>query len=129
MRRLVCLAALALLAGCGASDEDQIRETVANVGHAEADGEWQKVCDLMTPALQKLVVGTASQGTKTCADALEDAAATMSQDEKNKLHETHVVSVKLNGDTATVKVEPAGEFADTQPMRKVNGKWRLDRTD
>src|SRR3954454_12838630 len=126
MRRLVILLSLAFV-GCGASDEDQIRAAVTNVGHAEAEGHWQQVCELMTPELQKLVVGTAAGGAKTCADALKAAAASMTKDEKDKLHKTRVVSIKLNGEKATVKVEPAGEFADMQPMRKVDGKWLLDR--
>src|SRR5262245_63475813 len=127
MPRLLVVALVALLlAGCGKSDDDEIRATVEGIGNAEADGDWGAVCDLMTPELQKLVVG-ASQGAKTCPDALKAAAATMSSEEKDKLRQTQVVSITITGDTARAKVEPAGEFADSQPLRKVDGKWLLDR--
>src|SRR5689334_21838759 len=122
MRRVMPLLVFACLsaAACGGkSDEDKIKDSITQIGHAEATGDVKTVCAMMTPALQTLVAKSDTQGATTCQAALKDAAATMSPTEKNNLQHVKILNVKVNGDTAVVNVSPKGEFAADQPMRKV----------
>jgi hypothetical protein len=47
---LLALACLATATACGASDEQQVNDTVKRFYRAAADGDGKEACSLLTPA-------------------------------------------------------------------------------
>jgi ketosteroid isomerase-like protein len=129
-RRALPLLALAF-AACGGeqpSDEQQVRTAITDLANAEADGDYERVCELMTDELAALVVSTDPKGAQDCETALKNAGGNLTAAERKKLRAVKVTRVELRGeDTALADVEPNDQFGANQPLRKVDGQWKLDR--
>jgi ketosteroid isomerase-like protein len=130
-RRLgaLCLAALAastLLAACGTSDSDRIKDAVRNYIQAVLDDNGKAACDLLTPDAAKSFVDKVKQvtGTTDCATAFKKEAATLKDDEKAVYRSAVLQGVTVNGDSALVTVQFTGVKKDIS-LRKVSGDWRI----
>jgi hypothetical protein len=125
-------AALALLAGCGESDEspgggserEQIEAVVVDYMHALADGDGEQACARLTSAAQKsLAAGT---GAESCAAGVEQLAGSLDSDARTLLGSVEVTVNDITGSKATVKVA-AGEAQPPGPvpLEKADGEWRI----
>ncbi len=114
------LTAAALLAGCGADDEGDVRDTLSAFGDATAKKDYQRLCDdLLSPEL----IDQIRRVNLPCEVALKTG---LQEVEKPRLE---VRSVKIDGDTASAEVrstaanQPPSE--DTIRLVKVDGEWRI----
>jgi len=125
-RRTVALACLALvpaslLGGCGESDEDQVRNTVADFAQATKDRDFKEMCnDLLS---QQLVKRLQTIGL-SCEQVLERSTA-------NQVLSPSITveKVKVRGDVALAQVQTTavGEKPSTDTLRlvKEDGDWRI----
>ena len=119
-RLLLATVALAVLAGCGSSPEDQVRSTLSGFADATAKRDYQSLCDdYFSPAL----VDQVEQAGLPCEAAIRPE---ISATKKPKLE---VRSVDVNGDRALAKVHTSAANQppsdDTIQLLKVKGKWRI----
>jgi ketosteroid isomerase-like protein len=124
--RTVALACLALvpatlLAGCGKSDQDEVRDTLAEFEQATRDRDFKKLCDDVLA--QKLVARLETIGL-SCRQVLERSTA-------NRVLQPSITvkEVKVRGDVALAQVTSTavGEKASTDTVRlvKEHDDWRV----
>jgi hypothetical protein len=126
------LAVLALvlgLAGCGGetTEEDKVRSALVDFSRALADADGDKACKLMTDEFKLLFAGNTDTNAKDCSAAVRTAAAALDKPTADALRAVEVTDVKITGETATAKVARSQGVNDTQPLRKLSGKWLVDR--
>ncbi len=126
------LAALALvlgLAGCGGetTEEDKVRSAMVDFSHAFADADGDKACELMTDEFKVQFASNTDTDAKDCASAVKTAAARLDKPTADSLRNVDVSAVTVSGEQALARVSGAQGSDDTQPLRKVSGKWLVDR--
>jgi hypothetical protein len=119
-RVLVLAAALALLAGCGSSPEDDVRSALKGFAGATAKRDYQALCDdYFAPAL----IDQVEQAGLPCEAAIRPE---ISATQKPKLE---IRSVKVDGDKALARVHTSAANQppsdDTIQLVKVKGSWRI----
>ncbi len=119
-RLLAPLAAVALLAGCAGSPDDQVRSALKGYASAFARHDYQALCK--TYFAPKFVEGIEESGLP-CESAVRPAAISATRPRLT------VTSVRVKGDTATARVHTT---ADNQPpadetitLVHVSGSWRI----
>ena len=93
---LACAAALAALAGCGESDQEQAREVAQDYAEARNDGDFEAVCDLFSDEFVKQL-------------AVEDCPGFIEEQTAGADEEVSVVDVRVKDDTATADLDVTGE--------------------
>jgi hypothetical protein len=111
--------------GCGgaSSDEQQVRETVTELGRALDRKDSKRACKLLTPraeAQYTTLLGLFS-GPSTCEDVLKDIER--DDDEQWSDREIDDATVTVRGSLATMK---GGRGAEPVGLREVDGGWRVD---
>jgi hypothetical protein len=124
---LLATCALAVpVAGCGGGggDQDDIQGVVDDFSSALLDTDGNKVCDLLTEnAIKELTGGTSRDD---CAKVIDDAGDP-SDDDRKQLENPEVTDLKVDGDTATAKVQTEGDDDPSgTKFRKVDGEWLID---
>jgi hypothetical protein len=117
------LAAAALLAaGCGdsQSDQDQVRETVAELGRATEQKDYQALCDrILAPSL----IDELKEVGLPCEVALQQA---LGEVENPKLT---IGKVTVDGDRAEVEVRTSAQgqapSQDVVELVRVEDDWRI----
>jgi hypothetical protein len=122
-RAAVALGALALVAGavgCGGSDEDQVRDTLATFEKATAAHDYKTLC---TKVLAKQLVQRLSNVGLPCDVALQRGLAGVTSPQLT------VLRVKVRGDVAlaVVRSAAAGQPTSRDTIRLVRegGDWRV----
>ncbi len=117
-RAAACLAALALLAGCG--DEDEITKVGRTYFAALADGDGPKACEQLTATARAGFahsVGAPSYGL-SCEQFVEQKLYLfVGRDGKDAFRNTKLSPVEIDGDKAT---------AGAVHFRREDGKWRVE---
>jgi hypothetical protein len=129
MRPLIALIVLAaVLAGCGSSDEKQVRATIAAELRAQAKHDWNGVCDLRTAAGQRDFLRTSLRpNAGSCAEAWTPAPS----------GNEPIVTLEFKAPTrrlTDVDVEDAVATAryddgSLQRLRKIDGRWLIDASN
>jgi hypothetical protein len=118
--------ALALAgAGCGSSDEDEAKKVIVDFVNASADGDGERVCELLSPDGERDLIPAEVLEDSSCVEAMAKLKAAMDRTNVQRLDESDLDSarVEIDGDTATV----ADSESDLRvQLRKVDGEWRLD---
>ena len=120
MPALASLASAALfVAGCGGSDEDDVKDAVKGVASAAKDKDAEKFCNLVSESALKQVKDSSG---KECKDAFDkqtlDALAKDAPDPDSIKFD----KVTVDGEKATVKVK--GEEGETK-LVKEDGDWKF----
>ncbi|HVL31750.1 MAG TPA: hypothetical protein VM299_05900 [Solirubrobacteraceae bacterium] len=133
MRR-ACLAILAagalVAAGCGESDADKAEDTVTTAVSGLAVGNEKRVCDQLTPAAQRQILGFLADNplgfpsikASDCLDAINKLHAALTPAQRAALENGEVGEAKVTGDTATVRVVG---FGMTAKLQKIDGEWMI----
>jgi hypothetical protein len=114
-------------AGCGSSQASEGRAAVVKVERAylsaAASGHGAVTCEQMTPEARRRVVrnGRATGG-HTCAAVFSRAAQELSASDRRALRDARVVSVRIVGDRAKIKL--AGEPSSS--LVRAEGRWRVN---
>src|SRR4051812_26258437 len=125
MRSAIAVAvAVGLLAaaGCGQSDEDQVKATAHDFFDALQDQDGGRACKLVTPDFAKQVTSSMNEISDTkggCADALAGFQGTAVPKFPK------VTAVNLNGNTATAIVEGDGGTRAQISLEKSGGDWKV----
>jgi hypothetical protein len=114
-----------VLAGCGSSDEDALRETFTTYREAFEQGDGERACAQLTEKSRSEFA--TSIAAKTCPDAVAKARKALSADERAQFRALRVEKVKVDGERGVVTVtgrtkEPASGWR----MVKEDGTWLLD---
>lgn len=119
------LLACALIAatGCGASEEDQVKQTMRDLVTALNKRDADKFCDdiVTQEFIEKQTFAKGERARADCKRQLKQV-----KDLKVKL--VRVSSLKVDGDTASVKavLETQGQSRDQlYRLRKEDGGWRI----
>jgi hypothetical protein len=114
------LSALALLAGCGGGDEQQVRDTLARFQTATEKQDYRALC---TKLLAHAVIAKLRSVGLPCEVALQTGLGSVRQPKLK------VTKVKIRGSTALalVRSHAAGQSTSTDTIRlvKEDGDWRL----
>ena len=119
--RLAILLAAVVLAGCGGpSDEQRVRQTVTDFGHAVEKGDWAHICtQLFSPRL----VEQLQQINLPCEQALRRGFGSARDPRLT------VGAVTVNGQQASVQIRTSATgqtpSQDTLELTKVGGHWRI----
>ena len=122
---LALLAASSILAaGCGGSDEDDVKSAVTDLAKAAKDKDYAKVCEGLTSEVRKQIQrGAAQAGGGGCPKLFErldkNGAVSKEIGDPDKLE---FEKVTVNGDKATVKLK--GE-RDPAELVKEDGEWKV----
>ena len=81
----------------------------------------------MTDEFKVQFASNTDSDAKDCAAAIRTAAARLDKPTADALHAIKVTDVKITGEKATATVARSPGNRDTQPLRKVSGKWLVDR--
>lgn len=121
----VAIGSTLLAAGCGgdAGEDASSRtpqETIEAVYSAGAAGDWEGVCDLLTPEVAEASIEI--QQVETCAEAQEAGTGEAPDDLFARLEFGETTE---DGEAATVEVSFEGETEQVS-LRMVGDEWRLD---
>jgi hypothetical protein len=116
--RVAVAAAVLMLAGCGASDEQDVARVLESYPHALAAGDAQAACDTYSPQAQRAQV---SRPGGLCA-YLRHSVSRLTPAERRRLAAARAVRVKVKGARAT------GYLQFGQCILTVSGS-ELQRTD
>ena len=122
-RRLPIPLILAALAatGCGASDEDKVRDVFRDATAAANDKDAGRFCGLISAEARKQAEAGAS---KTCEESLDAASLDALAQATPDPDTIEFGKVTVSGDNATVAVK--GESLETK-LVKEDGDWKLTR--
>jgi hypothetical protein len=116
-RALVAGVALsAALAGCGGSDEQQVRDTAKEFVAAIQAGDGEKACSLLTEESKPVYT---QLGDIPCAQGI--LRASLPRDAK-------IYRVRRTGDRATVSLRSPNGNLRSIAMKRRSGGWRVDVT-
>lgn len=115
------VAAVAVTAGCGQSEEDQVRDAITGYLKAVAARDGAKACAALTPAGQRQLVGSVP-GARRCEDAAKRYARGLSRRERKVISEPTIEAVRVDGSRATARVKGVR----TGRLVKVGDDWKLD---
>ena len=116
---LACLAALAVLVGCGQSDQERAREVVQGYVDARNADDFNAVCDLFGEKFKQ------DLGTADCPAFVAEQSGGADGGE-----EWQVVDVHVNGDVATADIDVTRESQGPSRIgvrleRQDDGNWRI----
>ncbi len=125
---VMAVMATSVLAGCGASDEEQAADTVRSYLEAVVDGNGQRACEQLTDAVQRRIVdrfseGAPSAGITSCEQAIGAVIAYVRSTELAEPVEIKVERVTVDGDSATVRMRGATE--DAELTKTDNAGWLI----
>jgi hypothetical protein len=60
-----------------------------------------------------------------CGEVLEQATEQASDEDRDQLKDVEVVSVKVDGDRATVQVKAGDDTGDPSTLLKEDGEWKI----
>ena len=125
MRALAPIAvALTLLAGCGESDEQKVERVVRGFVEARVDGDGQRACDLMDPALHAGYAEESPKGVEpSCAEGFRRLVSQpgVTPPSYRELMNNSTFKVFIKEDTAEVRAVPLGRYW----LRRIDGSWRI----
>jgi hypothetical protein len=113
--------------GGGSDDEAQIRDIVSNYATAIADRDGDKACSYLTDAARQQLESLAKTlDVDDCPAVMEKVTEDVSSDDRDKLADITITSVKVNGDRAVVQVEADGVKGDPSTLIKQGDDWKID---
>jgi hypothetical protein len=117
---IVATLSLVAVAGCGASDEEQVRQTIERFYRASAEGDGREACDQLSPG------ALAGTGLEDCQAAIDQLGELGGPETRRRLAEVAVRQVRVEGERASALVQVAGQTPVTLALRKVDGEWKLE---
>jgi hypothetical protein len=124
-QRTVVILLVSAFAGCGTSDEQQIRATIAAELRAYERQDWNAVCRLLTAAGRHEFLRTSLRpDAKTCADAWTPAPGGNEPilTYKFEPRKRRVTDVEVDNDMAHARYDDGS----VKRFRKVRGRWLID---
>lgn len=115
---LGAIACALLVGGCGASDEDQIRETMDTFLLGLADSDGDEACSVMTGDGQEQFAEFSSSG-EDCDFGANAFASEAGYD----FDSAEIDRVTIEGETATAGL---ADDSSTFDLVKEDGEWKLD---
>ena len=118
------MAAGALIAACGGSDEDDVQSAVKGFASAVKDKDYGDACDAITKDARK-TLAQAAPGSGGCEELLKQVnEAGGLEGLPSDPDDIEFEKTEIKGETATVKLK-GDDTGDTR-MRKEDGEWKLD---
>jgi hypothetical protein len=117
-----------LLSGCGASDEEQVRETIKRFNRAAAEGDGKEACDQLTPGAQ-------ATGGLRCESVIDQLGRLGGKAAKRRLAAVEVRNVTVSGKTAMAEAQVPTQSPTMLQLEKVprrvfrwktsDGEWKI----
>lgn len=122
--RPLVVAVLALtvisLGACGASDEEQVADTVKRFYRAAAEGDGEEACDQLTDSAR----GAAGPG--QCEAAIEQMGDVGGAATRRRFEAVAVRGTTVRDEEATTDAVLPGQSPVTLRLRQVDGDWKLE---
>jgi hypothetical protein len=114
---IACIAAVAAVAGCGESDQEQAREVAQEYVDASNDGDFEKICDLYSEEFIEQL------GAADCPAFVQEQSSGVAQT-------LELVEVRATEDRATAEIdaireEEGGPARIVAQLEPVDGEWRI----
>ncbi len=109
-----------LFTACGASDEEQVAETVKRFYRATAEGDGEEACDQLTDSARQ------AAGPGQCEAAIEQLGELGGAATKRRFEAVAVRGTEVRGKQATTKAVVAGQSPVALRLRQVDGVWKLE---
>ena len=113
---IACLAALAAVAGCGESDQEQAREVAQEYVDASNSDDFEAVCDLYSDDFKKEL------GAANCPAFVEEQSSGADT-------ELELVEVRVSGDKATADLDSVSEQEGparlSLQLEREDGDWLI----
>ncbi|MEJ7786434.1 MAG: hypothetical protein WKF96_16650 [Solirubrobacteraceae bacterium] len=125
------IAVLAILvAGCGAqSPEEQLRQTWQVTRDVLRERDSAAFCALLSSRAREQVLDSVRRGSipgaSSCESAFAKIFAMLEEKDRRTLELSKLLTVKIDGDTATTIDSTQGDGLSTAWVR-VDGRWRID---
>ena len=103
----------------GADQRPRVEATWKRYIGAFVDGDYAKACSLMTTEARAKVAAAGG----SCEGTLKLAAGLLDSEAEKKLKNARPTSVRISGDTATVRDSAGG---DASRLRRKDGDWLMD---
>ena len=131
MRTTALLVSVSLgLAGCGASDSEQVTATVEEYFDALSERKFDRACELAGPALQRKFADYARKQLRMppspCPRVLARIASMTDPRLVAAQRKLTVRKVDLDGDTARAELSATDQRAT---LAKLDGEWRISALD
>jgi hypothetical protein len=111
-----CVAAPA----CGASDEEQVDDTVKRFYRAASEGDGKEACAQLTPAAR------GPGGAPQCEAAIEQLGQLGGAEAKRRIAGVDIRRTRVDGDRATTQAQVPGQTPVVLTLRRVEGEWKLE---
>jgi hypothetical protein len=129
MRRVIALASIVFVAGCGASAQQEVAAVIRATDAAWERGDVEDACSRMTKrAQQQYIEAGIDPHARTCTAAYDSDPV---QESTEMLVQTLVVteieapritSIRVSGDRAVAIYS----YGDPTRLRKIKGRWLID---
>jgi hypothetical protein len=127
---LVAILAATLLAGCGASAEGDVEDTVHTYFEAVAKGRGAQACNVLTrQGTQQLFDSLDQAGDVSglgCPEAIERASSQFPPEFKRTVGKLEVSDVDVDGDRATATFGGGEGSPAKVSLRRVEDRWLID---
>jgi hypothetical protein len=111
-----CVAALAVAASCGESDQEQAREIVQEYVDASNADDYERICELYSETLKEELGAT-------------DCPAFVQEQSSGAETELELVEVRVNGDRATADLDAVSEQEGPAriglTLEREDDEWRI----
>lgn len=109
--------------GCGASDEQQVRDAAKDLARALAAGDYGRACERFSLEAQAQVEAGAADGARGCATALRQSRrlAAAAGAGTPTVREIDAAKLTLSGDRATLTYEAGAH--EPQAFAKLRDRW------
>lgn len=105
---------------CGASDEEQVAETVKRFYRATAEGDGEEACDQLTDSARE------AAGPGQCEAAIEQLGELGGAATRRRFEAVAVRGTEVQGKQARTSAVLAGQSPVALRLRQVDGVWKLE---
>ena len=113
---IACLAAVALVVGCGESDQEQAREVAQDYVDASNGDDFDRICELYSDSFKEQL-------------ATPDCPAFVQEQSSGADSEIELVEVRVNGDRATADLDSVSEQEGPAriglQLERQDDEWRI----
>lgn len=114
-------------AGCGSdssggSDEDQVRDLIAQSAQMVGDQEYGNYCELLSPTAIEEIENSEGLDDSSCEEIMAFAGSMVSDSDIESMEEPE--SIEITGDTGMVTYEEGSDL-DGFTVERVDGSWMI----
>lgn len=116
---LACVAAIAVGAGCGESDQEQAREAVQDYVQARGDEDHEAVCELFSDSFKEELA------VDDCAGFVQEQSSGADGEEELEVIDVHVNDDKATANIDVIRGTEGGPVRIGLLLEREDDEWRI----